>query len=526
MVTGVALACAVVLLCAVLLLGLRRLRVRADQRLEAALAQIDTHLEAVSASVSQALERLSGARATGAAFLTLDLDRLLETVVVEAAARTGAEAVVLRVGGPGDRPFVASFGPAVGHEQLERSFGPPDGGPFRTSSTQWTYRVSDDTAETRFHSSLVAPLEQAVALPGALALYSREVGAFTEAHASAVSALLDEAATGLANAKRFAEVEARTLLDPATGVPSPRGYEVELGREVARAQRSGRPLSVVVVGLAGPDAARSPGRRGNGVAEVGRLLARVTRKSDVSCRRGESEFAILLPGTTAAGATTLTKRLHDEAGRALGTGRSTLTVGYVEWTPDESTEALDARAGAALGRPVALVPHRLVKAEPANGATADLRRDALETLSREVASAHRLERSLALVVLDVDRLAEIAEQLGRESADAALDEVAGRLDVSVGAGSVHRLGPDEFALVLPSSTANDAEALLGAVQASLTPPASVERLTLSAGITELGEGEGAPAALERAEHALWQAKQVGHGTVVVAVTGPASPGSH
>ncbi len=133
------------------------------------------------------------------------------------------------------------------------------------------------------------------------------------------------------------------------------------------------------------------------------------------------------------------------------------------------------------------------------------------------------ECSLAVVVLDVDGLGEITERHGRETADSVLGEIAGRLDESARRGSVRRLAGDEFALVLPASTANDAEALPGAVQASLEPPTMVERVTLCAGITELAEGEDAPALLGRAEQALRQAKQVGRGTVVVAVPGSISP---
>ena len=73
-----------------------------------------------------------------------------------------------------------------------------------------------------------------------------------------------------------------------------------------------------------------------------------------------------LCGANGVGKTTLLRMMagFEEVDSGAILKPSTLTVGYVEWTPDESTEALDARAGAALGRPVALVPHRLVKAEP------------------------------------------------------------------------------------------------------------------------------------------------------------------
>jgi diguanylate cyclase (GGDEF)-like protein len=528
MVTGVVAACAVILACAAILRAYRRARVRSDRRLEAALLEIDGHLKAISTSVAEAIDRFADARSEGPQlFLTLDFDELVDSLVAEAAARTGADAVALRVDGPGGRPIVASLGPDVDTELLERTFGPPDARPFRAATTDWTYAASEEPGEARFHTTLVTPLGPEAGLKGDLTVYSTSPGAFQPQHAAALRALIDEAVVGLTNARRFAEIEARTLLDPATGVPNARGYQLELGREVARAHRTGRPLSVVLVGIEGTATSGPGGSRGNGVADVARLLTRVTRKSDISCRRGEREFAILLPETREAGATMLTSRLQEEAKRTLGVGRSTLAVGFVEWHSDETTEALDARAEAVLGRPVAaLAEQRLAKTRRVTGPAGDLRRDALESLAREVADAHRLERTLALVVLDVDGLGVIAERLGREAADSVLGEVARHLDESVAAGSVHRLGQGEFALVLSESTAHDAEALLGAVQGSLSPPPGVERVTLCAGITELAEDEDAAAVLARAERALAQAKQVGQGTVVVAVPGPTVPRPH
>ena len=51
----------------------------------------------------------------------------------------------------------------------------------------------------------------------------------------------------------------------------------------------------------------------------------------------------------------------------------------------------------------------------------------------------------------------------------------------------------------------------------------VAGITLSAGITELADSEDAQRALARAEHALWQARQAGPGTIVVAVPGRRAP---
>jgi diguanylate cyclase (GGDEF)-like protein len=541
MVTAVVAACAVVLACGLTLLVVRRSRAASERRLKAVLAKIDGHLEAISSSVVQSIDRVVAARSEQPEpALTLDFDALVDSLVAEVAVRTGADAVVLRLEGPGGRPLVATLGAGTDTELSERAVSPPDARPFRAATIDWTYSPTGEPDDELFHSALVAPLVAPAGAAGTLVAYATAADAFAPEHTVAVHELLARYGPALRNARRFADVEARILVDPATGIASRRGYEVELEREVARATRTGRPLSVVLVGIGNGTERATTDKATNGISEFARLLTRITRKSDISCRRGDHEFAILLPETREAGATILTERLREEASRTLGSRQSTFAVGLVEWRPNESLEALEARAEAALTRPRTATTLRAEqlqpdpapparherRAQPAElpaGPTDVLRHDALETLTREVGDAHRFGRSLSIVVLDIDGLEQVSERLGREAADTALGEIARRLDESVGSGFVLRLGASEFAVVLSGSTVDDAEALLGTVHAAPVTDDESARLTLSAGITELAERDDATAALERAEHALWQAKQAGHGTVVIAVPGRPKP---
>ena len=534
MVTAVVAAFVVLGACGLAALAVRRSRQQAERRLELVLDRVGAHLDAISGSVELAVVRVVEAQGERLQTLTLDLDALVEELVAEAAARTGADAVVLRVEGPGGRPVVASFGPGAGSALVEQTLAPSDTRPFRAATIDWTYSPSGDPDDELFHSALVAPLGPIVGIPGTLVAYATAQQAFRPEHATELHELIAEFATGLANARRFADVEARLLLDPATGIASRRGYEVELGREVARAHRSGRALSVVLVGVGNAAETTTTGGGPTSVEQVAQLLTRVTRRSDISCRRGDREFAILLPETKEAGAAVLTARLREEAKGALGATQSTIAVGHVEWLPAESAEALEARAEAALRSPsratvwVARASNAL-PSRSSNAALGDvddgpadaLRRDVLDTLAREILDADRFGRSLAVVVLDIEGLDELAEEVDRESADAALGNVAQRLSDNVGSGSVHRLGSGEFALVLPGATGHDAEALLGTLHSSRDDDAG--SIVLSAGVTEHVERDGAETMLGRAEHALWQAKQAGRGTIVVAVPGRRTP---
>ena len=140
-----------------------------------------------------------------------------------------------------------------------------------------------------------------------------------------------------------------------------------------------------------------------------------------------------------------------------------------------------------------------------------------ETLAREVARAHRYGRRLALIVFDLDDFKAINDRIGHLAGDAVLAETAERVkDVVRSADVACRVGGDEFAVILPESTTSDADQLyhrlLGAV--SSHPVGQAGRLSISAGMAELREEDNPTAFFERADEALYRAKERGKGQVV------------
>jgi two-component system cell cycle response regulator len=98
-----------------------------------------------------------------------------------------------------------------------------------------------------------------------------------------------------------------------------------------------------------------------------------------------------------------------------------------------------------------------------------------------------------------------------------LAETAERVkDVVRSADVACRVGGDEFAVILPESTTGDADQLyhrlLGAV--SSRPVGQAGRLSISAGMAELREEDNPTAFFERADEALYRAKERGKGQVV------------
>ncbi len=287
MVTAVVGAGAVLVACALTLLAVRRANERADRRLREALHYIDAQLEAMSSGVVQAIDAaVDSERRLPLSNLSLDFDEVLESLMAETRARTGADAVVLRIEGPQGRPVVASMGAGVELEGLDRSFGPPAARPFRSAVVDWTYPVGEETDVAAFGSALVTPLT-GTGINGTLVAYARASNGFSPADASSARDLLEDMSVGLANARRFAEIEARLNLDPATGVPNRRGYELELGREAARAHRTGRPLSMVVVDVEGRSRAGARRQRTRRRARASRGQGRAARRHRLppSCPR-------------------------------------------------------------------------------------------------------------------------------------------------------------------------------------------------------------------------------------------------
>jgi diguanylate cyclase (GGDEF)-like protein len=144
-----------------------------------------------------------------------------------------------------------------------------------------------------------------------------------------------------------------------------------------------------------------------------------------------------------------------------------------------------------------------------------------DTLAREVARAQRYDRRLALVIFDIDDFKAINERVGHLAGDAVLAQLAERVrSVVRGADIACRVGGDEFAVILPESMLTDAEQLYERVRfaVSVRPTGPADRLDLSAGIAELESQDDAVSFFERADEALFRAKETGKGHAVSAPT--------
>jgi len=144
-----------------------------------------------------------------------------------------------------------------------------------------------------------------------------------------------------------------------------------------------------------------------------------------------------------------------------------------------------------------------------------------ETLGREVARAHRYNRQLALIVLDLDDFKAINDRIGHLAGDAVIAESAERVrDVVRSADIACRVGGDEFAVIMPESTLADADQLYRRLQAAVSarPIGQAGRLSFSAGVAELKPEDDPTGFFERGDEALYRAKERGKAQVVASPT--------
>jgi diguanylate cyclase (GGDEF)-like protein len=136
-----------------------------------------------------------------------------------------------------------------------------------------------------------------------------------------------------------------------------------------------------------------------------------------------------------------------------------------------------------------------------------------ETLRREVLRAQRYGRNLALIVFDIDDFKLINDRIGHLAGDSVLAQAAERVRDSARSVDIAcRVGGDEFAVILPESTEADAKLLYSRVSEAVRTAAfgaGGQHLRLSAGIAELGHGDTAASLFERADAALYRAKDRG-----------------
>ena len=129
------------------------------------------------------------------------------------------------------------------------------------------------------------------------------------------SAVADMVSLSITNLRLRASLEEQAIRDPLTGLYNRRHFEGTLEDEIRHADRTDRPLSVIMADIDYFKAFND--RYGHGAGDevlraIGKLMNSTFRVRDIPCRHGGEEFVIILPETYLVDAAARAERLVEQ----------------------------------------------------------------------------------------------------------------------------------------------------------------------------------------------------------------------
>lgn len=155
---------------------------------------------------------------------------------------------------------------------------------------------------------------------GALVLYSSNLERLGEAERATLAVIADEIAPAIAVAEHHHAVKQTSMVDLTTGAYVAWYVNQRFEEEIARAQRTASPVTVVIAAVLGFEEYQHEAGYDAGDALLRDLTAELsglTRVFDVAGMRGRSEFAIVLPDTDLSQAETVIARIHQRSARVI-----------------------------------------------------------------------------------------------------------------------------------------------------------------------------------------------------------------
>jgi len=197
-------------------------------------------------------------------------------------------------------------------------------------------------------SLLVLPLVVREEPIGTLIIAAKASSAFGPSVRETLQALANQLAVAMANARAVRQLEEMATTDGLTGCLNKRAFLDQMEQKLMAAQRFGRKLSVIVTDLDHFKAVNDTYGHAAGdrvLQELGRVLKRVKRETDLVARFGGEEFCVLCEETDARGAQLLAERVREELENTelqteLGPLRVTASLGVATF-PDHASTAAD-----------------------------------------------------------------------------------------------------------------------------------------------------------------------------------------
>jgi two-component system cell cycle response regulator len=169
--------------------------------------------------------------------------------------------------------------------------------------------------EPQAPTAVAVPLVRGDRAIGVIALYGRTTpDPFDERDVETLTAFAGQASVAIENVLLHEETEQLSITDGLTGVWNRRYLELSLSKEIERASRFNRPLSVLMIDIDRfKDVNDRYGhQRGDGVlVEVSRrVMGTIRTQIDFVARYGGEEFVVVLPETPGEGAKVVAEKIR------------------------------------------------------------------------------------------------------------------------------------------------------------------------------------------------------------------------
>lgn len=385
-------------------------------------------------------------------------------------------------------------------------------------------------------AEVAVPLKRGDAVVGVLDVGRASVGAFSHDELDLLTLFASQAAIAIENARLFSEQQSRvfelqtiqSIVQQITPLHEMPAIAAVINRELKHlidyhACRlfllDERHQVLVPLTFEGANQPEMRVKLGTGVAG---WIAQFGR-SDIIANSLEDPRATQIPGTPLRAESMIGAPLIYE-GRVRGAiTLSKLGVNQFDQNALRLLEIIAAQAAIAFDRA------RLYDELRTEAITDELtrlynRRYLLERFREERSRALRNERTLVVMMLDIDKFKRVNDTFGHDAGDVVLRELAGIIRAVVRAEDiVARYGGEEFCVLLPEVSVEDAERVAERLRSmierhALPHAAGAPTITISIGMATL-RGEGETDLFARADLAMYQVKHVGGNRVCVAEDG-------
>ncbi len=267
---------------------------------------------------------------------TLELPELLARISTHVAERLSIPQFSIMLLNPdGTLEVKTAYPPGQGTERIR--FRSDEGACGRAAQTHTAVYIADVESDTAIFvarpgaareigSLLCVPMIHHEEVLGVLNFQRPQKDSFGSEEIEVLTAIADQAALAVKNARLHEETVALAITDPLTGIPNRRHLFSRLDMEIARANRFGNQVSIVMLDIdhfkSFNDAAGH--RAGDGVLrQVAALMKGMIRKVDILGRYGGEEFLLILPQVTKVEAMEVAEKLRRAvAGASLDVPRN------------------------------------------------------------------------------------------------------------------------------------------------------------------------------------------------------------